>query len=95
MAGRLGLSWDGEWRDAGGSGHVYGGMSLSAALDGRTAVSVSGVSFANERKGLSADGRLGVSYEWDEGYAVYGEAVTSRRDDTEDVRVNLGAHIDF
>ena len=42
MMGRLSLSWDGEWQDIRGSGSIYGGVSLRDALDGRTAVSVSG-----------------------------------------------------
>lgn len=35
MRGRLGLSWDGEWRGAEGSGHLYGGVNLRGAFDGR------------------------------------------------------------
>ena len=92
---RLGLLYDGEWRDVGGSGHVYGGINLRTALDGRTAVNVSGVSFVRERKDISVDGRLGVSYEWDEGYAVHGEAVASRHDNMEEISLNLGVRIDF
>ena len=93
--GRLGLSWDGEWRAAEGSGHVYGGVSLHTALDGRTAVNVSGVSIASERNDLSIHGRLGVSYEWDDGYAVHSEAVALRRDDADEIRANLGVRINF
>ena len=94
VMGRLGLSWDGEWHDIGGSGRIYGGVSLRDALDGRTAVSISGFSLASEQ-GLSVDGRLGVSYEWDEGYAVHGEALALRRDDAEEIRANLGVSINF
>lgn len=36
MRGRSGLSWDGEWHGAGGSGHAYGGVKLRSAFDGRT-----------------------------------------------------------
>ena len=93
MERRLGLSWDGEWQDIGGSGRIYGGVSLRDALDGRTALNVSGVSFAT-KQGLLVDGRLGVSYEWDEGYAVHGE-VAALRDDAEEVRANLGVRINF
>ena len=95
VKGRLGLSWDGEWSVAGGSGHIYGGMNLRGALDGKTAVNVSGSSFVAEWKGLSIDGRLGVSYEWDEGYAVHGEALTQHRDGVGEVRASLGVSIDF
>ena len=93
--GRLGLSWDGEWRGAGGFGRFYGGMNLRVALDGETSVNVSGMSIANERKDLSVDGKLGLSYEWDEGYAVRGEVSALRSDDVEEVRANLGVRIDF
>ena len=95
VKGRLGLSWDGEWRAAGGSGRVYGRVNLRGALDGKTAVNVSGVSIASERNDLSVDGRLGVAYEWDEVHAVYGEAVVLSRDGEDEVRANLGARIDF
>ena len=93
VTGRLGLSWNGEWQDIGGSGRIHGGVSLRDALDGRTAVNVSGVSFAI-KQGLSVDGRLGVSYEWDEGYAVHGEAI-ALRGDAEEVRASLDVRIDF
>ena len=33
-------------------------------------VSMSGLSLFSEQRGLSVDGRFGVSYKWDEGYAV-------------------------
>ena len=95
VTGRLGLSWDGEWREAGGSGYVYGGMNLRGAVDGRTAVNISGLTLASEQRDLSIDGHLGISYEWDEGYAVHGEVVALRHDDADEVRVNLGMSIDF
>ena len=95
MTGRLGLSWDGEWHDARGMGRVYGGINLRGAVDGRTAVNISGLTLASEQRGLSADGRLGVSYEWDEGYAVRGEVMALHRDDAEEVRANLGMSIHF
>ena len=95
VRGRLGLSWDGEWRGAGGLGRVYGGMNLRDALDGRTSVSVSGFSVVSEQGGLSVDGRLGVSYEWNEIYAVRGEAMAMRRDGADEVRANLGVYIEF
>ena len=94
VTGRLGLSWDGEWQDAGGSGRIYGGMNLHDSVDGRTSVNVSGESFVS-KQGLSVDGKLGLSYEWDGGYAVYGEATAVRRDGAEEVRANLGMSIDF
>ena len=95
VTGRLGLSWDGEWQDAGGFGRVYGGMNLRGAVDGKTSVNISGISIASERKGLSVDGKLGLSYKWDKGYAVYGEAKAVHRDDANEVRANLGVRIDF
>lgn len=94
VTGRLGLSWDGEWQDLGGSGRIYGGVNLHDALDGRTSVNVSGFSFAS-KEGFSVDGRLGLSYEWDDGYSVYGEAMALRQGDAEEVRANLGMGIDF
>ena len=94
VTGRLGLSWDGEWQGAGGFGQVYGGMNLRSAVDGRTSVNVSGVSVANEQDDLSVNGKLGLSYEWDGGYAVHGEVSTLRVDDSE-IRVDLGMRIDF
>ena len=94
VTGRLGLSWDGEWQGAGGFGQVYGGMNLRGAMDGKTSVNVSGVSVANEQDDLSVDGRLGFSYEWDEGYAVHGEVSALREDDNE-IRADLGVQIDF
>ena len=93
--GRLGLSWDGEWQGAGGFGRIYGGMNLRSAVDGKTSVNISGVSIANERKGLSVDGKLGLSYEWDEGYAVHGEVSALRDDDADEVRADLGVRISF
>ena len=94
VTGRLGLSWDGEWQGAGGFGQVYGGMNLRGAMDGKTSVNVSGVSVANEQDDLSVDGRLGFSYEWDEGYAVHGE-VSALREDADEIRADVGVRIDF
>ena len=73
--GRLGLLRDGKRRDVVCLGHVYGGMNLYGALDDRTAANVSAISLTCEQKGLSVDGHIGFSYEWDEGYAFYGEVV--------------------
>ena len=95
VTGRLGLLWNGEWQGAGGFGQVYGSMRLRGAVDGRTAVNISGVSIASERKGLSVDGRLGLSYEWDEGYAVHGEVSALRDEDVDEIRADLGVRIDF
>ena len=95
VTGRLGLLWDGEWQDVAGSGRVYGKMNLHNALDGETVVSVSGVPLSRERSELSADGRLGVSYEWNEGYAVRGEVMASQRDDAEEIRADFAMSIDF
>ena len=94
MKGRLGLSWDGEWRDAGGFGRIYGGVNLRDALDGRTAVRATGV-LLTSKQGSSVDGRLGLSYEWDDGYSIYGEAKALRSGDVEEVSANLGVNIDF
>ena len=94
LTGLLGLSWDGEWRAIGGSGHVYGEIDLRGALDGRTTVNVSGASLTSE-EGLSVDGRLGVSYDWDEGYAIHGEVVALRHGDAEKILASLGMRIDF
>ncbi|MCY4053426.1 MAG: autotransporter outer membrane beta-barrel domain-containing protein, partial [Hyphomicrobiales bacterium] len=66
-----------------------------SAVDGKTSVNISGVSIANERKGLSVDGKLGLSYEWDEGYAVHGEVSALRDDDADEVRADLGVRISF
>ena len=95
VTGHLGLSWDGEWQDDGGFGRIYGGMNLRGALDGKTSVNVSGISIANERRGLSVDGKLGLSYDWDEGYAVYGEVSALRDGDANEIRADLGVRIDF
>ena len=95
VTGRLGLSWDGEWDAVGGSGRVYGGMNLRGALDGRTSVNISGVSLVSKDDDLSVDGSIGVSYEWDDGYSVYGEAKAFRHGNVEEVRANLGMSIDF
>ena len=95
VTGRLGLLWDGEWQDDAGSGRIYGKMSLHNAVDGETTVSVSGVPLSRERSELSTDSRLGVSYEWNEGYAVRGEVSALHRDDAEEVRADFGISIDF
>ena len=95
VTGRLGLSWDGEWQGAEGFGRIYGGMNLRGAVDGKTSVKVSGVSVASEQKGLSVDGKLGLSYEWNEGYAVYGETSAMRHEDVDEIRADLGVRIDF
>ncbi|MCY4049515.1 MAG: autotransporter outer membrane beta-barrel domain-containing protein [Hyphomicrobiales bacterium] len=95
VTGRLGLSWDGEWQGAEGFGRFYGGMNLRVALDGETSVNISGVSIASERKDLSVDGKLGLSYEWDEGYAVHGEVLALRDGDAGEIRANVGLRIDF
>ena len=94
MKGRLGLSWNGEWRDIGGAGRVYGGVNLRDPLDGRTAVRATGV-LLTSKQSLSVDGRFGLSYEWDDGYSVYGEAKALRNGDVEEVSVNSGVSIDF
>ena len=95
VTGRLGLLWDGEWQDASGLGRIYGKMNLHNALDGETVVSVSGVPLSRERSELSADGKLGLSYEWNEGYAVRGEVSASQRDDAEEIRADFAMSIDF
>lgn len=95
VTGRLGLAWDGEWHAIGGSGHVYGGVNLRTDLDGKTSVNVSGISLSSKQKGLSVDGRLGVSYEWDESHAIYGEAVALRRDDAGEIRASFGMRVGF
>ena len=95
VTGRLGLLWGGEWQDVAGSGRIYGKMNLHNALDGETVVSVSGVPLSRERSELSADGRLGVSYEWNEGYAVRGEVSALHRDDAEEIRADFAMSIDF
>ena len=95
VTGHLSLSWDGGWQGAAGFGRVYGRMNLRGAVDGKTSVNISGISIASERKGLSADGKLGLSYEWDEGYTAYGEVLAVRRNDANEVRANLGVRIDF
>lgn len=95
VTGRFGLSWDGGWQDAGGFGQVYGGMNLRSAVDGRTSVNVSGVSITNNRDDLSIDGKLGLSYEWNEGYAFNGEVSVLRDEDTDEIRADLRVQIDF
>lgn len=95
VTGLLGLSWSGGWQAARGFGRIYGGMNLRGAVDGKTSVDISGVSIVNEQKGLSVDGKLGFSYEWDEGYAVHGEASAMQHDDVDEIRASLGIRIDF
>ena len=95
VTGRLGLLWDGEWQDVSGPGRIYGKMNLHGAVDGEATVSVSGVPLSREQRDLSADGRLGVSYEWNEGYAIHSELSALRRDDVEEIRANFGMSIDF
>ena len=92
---KLGLSFDGEYRFSDGLGYLYGGLFMQTPIDGKTSVKVSGVTIANERNDMSIDGKLGLSYEWDEGYSVYGEASALHRDDADEVRANLGVRIDF
>ena len=92
---RLGVSFDNEYRFSNGLGYLYGGLSIQAPIDGKTSVKVSGVNVVSERNDVSVDGKLGLSYEWDEGYAVYGEASALHRDDADEVRANLGVRIDF
>ena len=94
MKGRLGLSWDGEWRDAGGSGRIYGGVNLRDAFDGRTAVRATGV-LLTSKQSSSVGGRLGLSYEWDDGYSIYGEAKALSQGEVEEVSANLGMGVDF
>ena len=92
---KLGLSFDGEYRFSNGLGYLYGGLFMQTPIDGKTSVKVSGVTIANERNDVSIDGKLGLSYEWNEGYSVYGEASALHRDDADEVRANLGVRIDF
>ena len=92
---RLGVSFDNEYRFSNGLGYLYGGLSIQAPIDGKTSVKVSGVTIANERNDVSVDGKLGLSYEWDDGYSVYGEAKALRSGDVEEVSANLGISIDF
>ena len=92
---RLGLSFDNEYQFSDGFASVYGGLFMQTPIDGKTSVKVSGVTIASERNDMVVDGKLGFSYEWDEGYAVYGEATAVHRDDADEVRANLGVRIDF
>ena len=92
---RLGLSFDNEYRFSNGLGYLYGGLFMQTPIDGKTSVKVSGVTIANERNDVSIDGKLGLSYEWNEGYSVYGEASALHRDDADEVRANLGVRVDF
>lgn len=92
--GRLGLSWVSEWHGVGGSGRIYGGVNLRDALDGRTAVRATGV-LITSKQSSSVDGRLGASYEWDDGYSFYGEAKALRQGDVEAVSANMRMRVDF
>ena len=92
---RLGLSFDNEYRFSNGLGRLYGGLFMQTPIDGKTSVKVSGVNVVNERNDMMVDGKLGFSHEWDEGYAVYGEATAVHRDDADEIRANLGVRIDF
>ena len=83
VMGRLGLLFDGD--------HIYGGVNLRTALDGRTAVSVSGTSIASEQDDLSVDGSLGFFYGWSEDYETYGELFMN----ADEIRANLGVRVDF
>ncbi|MCY4038700.1 MAG: autotransporter outer membrane beta-barrel domain-containing protein [Hyphomicrobiales bacterium] len=95
VTGSLGLLWNGEWQGEEGFGRLYGEMNLRGNLDGKTSVNVSGTSIVNDQKDFSVDGKLGASYEWNEGYTVRGEVSTLRNDDAEEIRANLGMRIDF
>ena len=70
-------------------------MNLRGAVDGKTSVNVSGVSVANEQDDLLIDGKLGLSYEWDEGYAVHGDVSALHDEDADEIRADLGVRIDF
>ena len=89
----MGLSWDGEWHDAEGSGRIYSGMNLCGAVDGRTSVNVSSASSVGEQ-GLSVDGKLGLSCEWNGGCAVR-RSGGDHGDDVEEDCAKLGVRIDF
>ncbi|MCY4038698.1 MAG: autotransporter outer membrane beta-barrel domain-containing protein [Hyphomicrobiales bacterium] len=91
----LGLSFDNEYQISNGLTRIYGGANLLSPLDGETSVRISGFTIVNEQDDLSVDGKLGLSYEWGEGYAVHGEVSTLRNDDAEEIRANLGLDIDF
>ncbi|MCY4038815.1 MAG: autotransporter outer membrane beta-barrel domain-containing protein [Hyphomicrobiales bacterium] len=95
VTGSLGLLWNGEWQGEEGFGRLYGEMNLRGNLDGKTSVNVSGTSIVNDQKDFSVDGKLGASYEWNEGYTVRGEVSTLRNDDAEEIRANLGLGIEF
>ena len=87
LMGRLGLLFDGEY--------FYGGVNIHTAIDGKTALNVSGVSIANEQDDLSIDGLLGFSYDLSENYWTYGEIFVSSRDGDEKVRASLGVRVEF
>ncbi len=95
VTGSLGLLWDGEWQGAESFVRLYGEMNLRGNLDGKTSVNVSGTSIANEQDDLSVDGKLGLSYEWGEGYAIHGEASAADHDGDDEIRADLGLRIDF
>ena len=88
VTGHLGFLVEKDWQ---GLGHLYGEVNLQSALDGRTVVNVSGVSFDEKRKDLSVDGRLGVLYEWAENYAVQGQLEALH----DEFRASLGLEINF
>ena len=95
VTGSLGLLWDGEWQGAESFVRLYGEMNMRGNLDGKTSVNVSGTSIANEQDDLSMDGKLGLSYEWGEGYAIHGEASAADHDGDDEIRADLGLRIDF
>ena len=95
VTGSLGLLWDGEWQGAESFVRLYGEMNMRGNLDGKTSVNVSGTSIANEQDDLSMDGKLGLSYEWGEGYAIHGEASAADHDGADEIRADLGLRIDF
>ena len=91
----LGLSFDNEYQISNGLARIYGGANLLSPLDGETSVRISGFTIVNEQDDLSVDGKLGLSYEWGEGYAVHGEASATDHDGDDEIRADLRASIDF
>ena len=91
----LGLSFDNEYQISNGLARIYGGANLLSPLDGETSVRISGFTIVNEQDDLSVDGKLGLSYEWGEGYAVHGEASAAHHDGVDEIRADLRASIDF
>ena len=83
ITSRFGLLFEGD--------HIYGGVNLRTAIDGKTSVNVSGVSITSEEDDLLVDGLLGFSYDWSEDYETYGEFFM----DADEVRASLGVRIDF